>query len=291
MFPVSLIWLMFWGIWYDSCPNLSLRAVRFKENPDGAPVFSASDVILLTDGGRGGHPLFSWCFYILDLKINLQHWHPSRKQISADNSEERAGCCPKDGETVDHCLRWSIAIGKVGNGVWSTPNFNNHTHTHQKRTMVPHFIILVSISVHHCLRRDKRHAHSIKQSENAYVLMHPNGVRMLRKNRLLFQMMVLMFSMFLFALIPKSHQVTIQHLNVYSGCISMERTGAMSYMVWKCPAMTLQIFGSSLSKKSGNSTGSTGFLLVPRALKVEKMKAGWNTTNLCHHITDHHCFC
>ena len=30
------------------------RTVRFKDNPDGAPLFAPSDVILLNDGGRGG---------------------------------------------------------------------------------------------------------------------------------------------------------------------------------------------------------------------------------------------
>lgn len=37
-------------LWIDSIA----RTVRFKDNPDGAPVFAPADIILLNDGGRGG---------------------------------------------------------------------------------------------------------------------------------------------------------------------------------------------------------------------------------------------
>ena len=37
------------------------------------------------------------------------------------------------------------------------------------------------------LRRDKKNNHNVKQSENVYVLMNPNSVRLLKRNRLLDQ--------------------------------------------------------------------------------------------------------
>ncbi len=246
------------------------RTVRFKDNPDGAPVFSPSDIILLNDGGRGGacrlfvsHSNNLRCLLLFPLQTLILSW---RKPITVDYVEEGSGPCTKVWKASDHCLWWRFTACKA----WEFQFVNDEVATHNSSNMFQLRFHTKSLIIIQSMASGETEgtptmSSSLRMSMFSWIPMvcgcwsgtGPFGMIIhfvIFSKRASFDIFCDVCHSLFFVKVTLIDRLSFKFWNL--GSTTMAPTEGMSFMVWKwCPLITL-MYGSSRCGKNAIYTVS-----------------------------------